>query len=1108
MTIGRRSVDHDERTLLQGPQSSGRPSEEREALLGASETLPAGSDGLAATGDGAARPTRVRGSVVGRYVVLSLLGTGGMGAVYAAHDPELDRKVALKLLRPDASPGEAARMIREARALARLSHPNVVAVHDVGVVGDGEVDEVFIAMEFVDGATLRGWLRQRSRSLREIVEVFAAAARGLAAAHAVDLVHRDFKPDNVMVGRDGRVRVMDFGLARAGGAVASREPSVTGDLRASATDVRLTRAGTRLGTPAYMAPEQWMDDEVDARTDQFALCVALWEALYGERPFRGESVHELMFSVTEGPLGRPPEGPRRVPGWLGRVLERGLARSPSRRFESMEALLVELERGLARQRRRPLLFGLLAVGLVAAGVLGLRARSAAGCAAAGREIEAVWHERARAGLHAALLATGAPFAETSFQKAVPRIDRWAGAWAELRTQVCTEAEVDGSRPPALYRQAVACLDERREALAALLEVFTSDSAANVQRLVPAMAGLAALEPCAEKSYLERMPAPPDDAATRERVHGLRRELQQARGRLAAGDCGGLTQAEAMLAAAEALPHPPLVVAARDLVADLAECGDAFARAEAALRQVYVEAEAQRADEVAAGAAIQLVATIGRDRARAAEALQWALPAEVIVQRLGETRGLLGASLAQNVARVHASRGEYEQALAGMEQALAIREELLGPDHPTVATALDVIGGIHRSRESLDAALAAQTRALAIRREALGADHPAVGVSANNLGLLEQQRGNYDAALPLLEEAVAVAEHALGPDDLEVGTSLNNLGRLQHVRGRYAEARTLLTRALAIREARLGPSDLDVAVTLQNLGLLELLEGNRLAARELLQRVLTIRERKLDEAHPEVVAILDSLGTLNYRIGSYAEAQALHERALAIQQRMLPAGHPDIASSLRNLALVRAARGEREAALAQASEAATMAEQALGPSHPDLAPMLNTLGLLQRRGDPTAAVATLERALAISARARGRKHPATGTSLLRLGEAHLARGALTEAEASLSEALAIREGLGRETPEVAEVLVALGELELARGQSVAAVPVLERAVQIRSKGGIAGHQRAEAQFHLARALAPNDPPRSRELAQQAAATLREAGPGFVEELAAVEAWLRP
>ncbi|MFY0540431.1 hypothetical protein [Nannocystis pusilla] len=286
-----------------------------------------------------------------------------------------------------------------------------------------------------------------------------------------------------------------------------------------------------------MAPEQWQDDEVDARTDQFALCVALWEALYGERPFRGESVHELMFAVTEGPLARAPEGKRRAPAWLGKVLERGCSarrRGGSSRWTRCWPSWSGAPAPAAAAAGVRTVRG----GAADPGVFALRARSVAGCAAAGRQIEEVWNERAQAALHAALLATGAPFAESSYQKALPRIDRWAGSWSELRSQVCTEAEVDGTRSPALYRQSVACLDEQRETLAALLEVFTADSAANVQRLVPAVAGLAPLEPCAEKSYLERMPAPPDDAATRERVHALRRELQQARGRLAAGDCSG------------------------------------------------------------------------------------------------------------------------------------------------------------------------------------------------------------------------------------------------------------------------------------------------------------------------------------------------------------------------------------------------------------------------------------------------------------------------------------------------------------------------------------------------------------------------------------------
>ena len=1078
--------------------------------LGESETLAAGPGGPPTGGAGPEVPL-ARGSVIGRYVILSLLGTGGMGAVYAAHDPELDRKIALKLLRAGADLDSGRRMLREARALAKLAHPNVVSVHDVGTVG-GDDGDVFIAMEFVDGVTVRAWLAQRDRSLQEIVDVFMAAARGLAAAHRAGLVHRDFKPDNMMVGGDGRVRVMDFGLARAAHEHERREPRAAESSAGAPADLRLTRAGTLLGTPGYMAPEQWEDGEVDARTDQFSFCVALWEALYGERPFRGGTMVELAGAVTAGAIARPARKDRRVPAWIVRVLERGLSRAPERRFATMDALLAELARGLARRRRRPLYAGLAALALALAGGAGLRARRVAACEAEGAAIAGVWHDDARTSLLAALRASGAPFAETSYQKAVPYLDRWTAEWSQVRAQVCVEAEVEQTRTRESHARAAACLDEQREELAALLDEFTQDPAANVQRLVPAVAGLAQVGPCADRSDRARRFEPPSEPAARERASELRHAIVRARGRLAAGDCAGQDQAEATLRAAEQLGHRPLVVAARDVVADLAECNHSLARAEAELRAVYVEAEALQADEVAAEAAIQLVSTVGRDRARTAEALVWAVPAEASVRRLGEERGLFGATLAQHKATVHLDHGEHAQALAEITTALEIREELLGPNHPTVATALDVLGGVHRARGALDASLAAQTRALAIRREALGADHPEIGVSANNLGLLEQRRGNFDAAQTLFEEAVAVAEQAFGPEHPAVATALNNLGRLHHLRGDYDKAQARLERALQIREARLGGDDLDVAVTLQNLGQLRLVRGDRLGSRELLARVLAIREQKLDAAHPELVAILDSLGILDYRIGEYAEAEALHERALAIQRRTLRADHPDIASSLKNLALVRDARGAHAEGLALAREALAQAERALGPEHADVASFLNTLGLLQRRDDPAAAAATLARALAISERARGPGHPAVATSRVRLGDARLALGELDAAQADYEAALAIREGLGRETPEVAEVLVGLGRLALARGRPADALAALERCVQIREKGGSPGHQLAEARFELARALrgapaaAGGDPARALALAEQAAAALR-GEPAQAEALAAIEAWLR-
>ena len=320
---------------------------------------------------GPQRPVR-RGDLISRYVVLDRLGAGAMGVVYAAFDPELDRRVAIKLLQaqPGGSSksdesGASSRLLREAKALARLSHPNVVAVHDVGV----HEDRVFVAMEHIEGETLREALRS-PRTPGEMLALFVQAGRGLAAAHAVGLVHHDFKPDNVMIGGDGRVRVMDFGIARAVAPAAADADLVrTFDelgLNQSDDDVAtLTRAAG--GTPAYMAPEQHLAGQTDARTDQFAYCVALYEALFGQRPFRGKTVGELAYSVTTDPPREPTRGS--VPIAVRRAVLRGLSKRPADRWPDMDQLLAVLERGPSR---RPLIFGGLGLAAVLAGWPGRR----------------------------------------------------------------------------------------------------------------------------------------------------------------------------------------------------------------------------------------------------------------------------------------------------------------------------------------------------------------------------------------------------------------------------------------------------------------------------------------------------------------------------------------------------------------------------------------------------------------------------------------------------------------------------------------------------------------------------------------------------------------
>ncbi|MEZ4380003.1 MAG: serine/threonine-protein kinase [Nannocystaceae bacterium] len=336
-----RSSSVEETLPAAAPEVRGRVDGEDATMLASPGEAPGRSDAAthrAVVGDRRRVPTRI-----GRYLVIERLGEGGMGVVFAAYDPQLDRKVAIKLVRPaytETSGGEAqARLLREAQALARLRHPNIVQVYEVGAFGD----EVFVAMEFVDGVTLRTWQFEHARSWREILKVYQAAGRGLAAAHGAGLVHRDFKPDNVLVTPDGEARVLDFGLAARG------EPPTPASVDLSGDDapVDLTMTGALVGTPAYMSPEQHRGEAADVRSDVFAFSVSLFEALYGIRPFAGNSLTEICASIFTNQLVTPPPFVK-IPAWLRRTIYRGLRIDPAGRPQDMEAMLRALGRDPAR----------------------------------------------------------------------------------------------------------------------------------------------------------------------------------------------------------------------------------------------------------------------------------------------------------------------------------------------------------------------------------------------------------------------------------------------------------------------------------------------------------------------------------------------------------------------------------------------------------------------------------------------------------------------------------------------------------------------------------------------------------------------------------------
>jgi hypothetical protein len=389
-------------------------------------------------------PAEDLGGSVGRYRLERALGEGGMGVVHAAFDPDLQRRVALKVLRIAAPSIEAKdRLLREARAMARLSHPNVVTVHEVGTANGRD----YVAMELVSGETLADWLRSEDRRPADIVAAFVAAGRGLAAAHAAGIVHRDFKPHNVLRSRSGRIVVTDFGLAREAQADLPAQLEATLPLSARVVTFAnstpsalsgITVTGSLLGTPAYMAPEQWGGGLVTPATDQFAFCVALWEALAGERPYRGPTLDELRAQAALGPVALDAS---HIPRRLRQLLRRGLDPDPSRRWPNMDALLAQVVRA---ERRPGIAIAIAGGAVIAAGVLIAAMRAGD-------------HLAARPACEPALLDPALVWpasAHTSLGKqtaAIALLDRDIAAWSAARTQTC-------GMEPATRGARLLCLD--------------------------------------------------------------------------------------------------------------------------------------------------------------------------------------------------------------------------------------------------------------------------------------------------------------------------------------------------------------------------------------------------------------------------------------------------------------------------------------------------------------------------------------------------------------------------------------------------------------------------------------------------------------------------
>lgn len=871
-----------------------------------------------------------RGSLIGRYVVLSLLGSGGMGMVYAAHDPELERTVALKLLRPgrglDADPQAASgRMLREARALARVSHPNVITIYDVGRSGD----QIFLAMERIQGQTLRKWLHGRPPTLREVLSHFRRAGEGLAVVHDAGIVHRDFKADNVLLSSDGRVLVTDFGLARvvaAAEAVDLPLPTDSGDVHPGL----MTHSQRLVGTPAYMAPEQILGQPVDARADQFSFCAVLYEALHGERPFRGHSVNEQLAAIASGVITPSPSS-RPVPQWVERVLRRGLASDPAARFPSMRALLSALSVSpTSRWLRRLAPVALLATGLlvVATPYYLLRVRPLSRCQSAGSlRIQATYSPRQAQAIGSAFAQTGLGYAAGTARQVTEALSAYAQAWQSAHDQACSaERSPD---PPALSTLRSACLDQRLRGLSALVARLQQADGRAVERASYAVSALERSSDCLDQARLSARTHLPSDDKTRTQVEAIRAQLAQAQAELDTGAYQtGLSHVEPLVGAAQSIGFRPLESEVLRLLGSLQKESARFGPAADSLTAAIYKGEAGLHDESVARASIALV-DVQMRQAHYAEARQWLQHAEAAIERLGGD-DTLSAWLMNNHGNLLHAEGKYQEALAQQQRALALRQRLFGPAHSEVAMSLNNLGATYSALGRYREAMEYHEQARKLHDQLLGAEHPSVGNCWLNLGQARGQAGDIAGELRAYEQALSIWRRGLPADHLHLAIVHHNLGSAYGALGQHQVALQHYEKARSIKTQKLSPGHPSLASTvlaesapLRKLGRVDEALTAALSAH-------AMYEKSVGASHPLSARALTEIGNCELTQGHAAQALTSLRKALSLHR----AGdaEPDVLGDTELLLAQAIWRSGGDRAQARKlAESATQTYQRIGPA---------------------------------------------------------------------------------------------------------------------------------------------------------------------------------
>jgi len=824
-----------------------------------------------------------RGATLGRYVILDRLGAGGMAVVYAAFDPQLDRRVALKIVAPSQASLEAReRLQREAQAIARLNHPNVVTVHDVGTVEGG----LFIAMELVDGGTLRDWIHEHKPSWEEALLKLRRVGAGLTAAHAAGIVHRDFKPDNVLLSTSDQIKVADFGIARW--ASPESAPSGHGIDTLISSDNSLTRTGAVMGTPGYMSPEQHDGAQGDERSDQFSFCVTAFEAFAGKRPYTGRTIVEIGEAKREGRIADLPVA---VPGWIGRAIRRGLAPDPNERWPSMQALLDALSDDPRHRRRRWLGFGGVLVAGAALGTFATRTTEApvAGCEDTAAELSGLWNQQ-RTALAESIRATGLPYAEDVLRLLEGELDAYAESWTEQRADVCEQQRSSSANDSVLLAR-TECLGHARDAVTALLDLLQEGNPERVAD-APKMATLLPdLEACRPGPLLTLWEQLPDEPKARSRAVALLRRAEHVRLHADLTPDELERELESLRDEAIELELRAVELPTRRRLAVLThERGD-IEGSTRELETVLWEALAHGHDDTALDAAGELMWVEGVLLRRPREAQRWHDASEAMLARTGDAP-LKRVDMHNEWGTVLWRQGRNDEAVEEFRTALAA-----APETTSLEERLNLAGVEFNLASALlaqgnpEEGLLQMTR-LEQRYVALvGPDHPAlIDVHLNRAAMLRDV-GRFEDALRLGKRAFVMSEATRNTQFqlaslLSVARAQSDLGDNEQSVRTFIRARDLAVQIFPLGHVKVSRLRIGVVEQQIELGHVEEAreaiaespwgedgEGHRLWALSLLAQ----RENDLEGALQHVdaaLAVLTKTDPLNARSASQMRARLL------------------------------------------------------------------------------------------------------------------------------------------------------------------------------------------------------------------------------------------